>query len=82
MSRCSGFRKLRSGCIHLRCPKCGRKQSNNMRHPDDHPTAFLMELLCENCDAGTKDAGAEWYDKRGRQLDSWFWTRHRERERP
>ena len=71
MSRQSGFKPLKPGRIHLRCPSCGRKQSNMPRHPEhDHPTAFLAEVLCPNCDAGTKDAGTDFYDKRGRELSS------------
>lgn len=75
MSRVSGFKPARPGKIHLRCPKCGRKQSNMDRHPEyDHPTAFLVELLCDKCGQGCKEDGGDYYDKRGRQLSSVaFW---------
>lgn len=69
MSRVSGFRPQRPGRIHVRCRGCGRKQSNAQRHSEyDHPTAFLVEDLCDNCDAGCKDVTLDYYDKRGRQL--------------
>ncbi len=68
MSRVSGFRTLKPGCIHLRCPRCGRKQSNAKRHPEyDHPTAFLCEDECDKCDAGNFPVPT-YFDKRGREL--------------
>lgn len=70
MSRVSGFRKLKPGCIHMRCPRCGRKQSNGVRHPEfDHPTAFLCEDECEKCGQGNFPVPV-YFDKRGRQLSS------------
>jgi hypothetical protein len=73
MIRHSGFKPLRPGRIHLRCPGCGRKQSNMPRHPEhDHPTAFMVEILCDNCGAGCKEGSLDYYDKRGRALAAWF----------
>ena len=64
--RTRGFVKLKKGCIHLRCPGCGRKQSNVRRAEDyDPPDAVLVEVLCPNCGADTKDLGAEWFDRKG-----------------
>ena len=50
-----GFRPLRFGKIHLRCPKCGRKQANQGRQAGDPPKAVLMELLCPECVNGNFD---------------------------
>ncbi len=78
MSRTSGFRPLKPGHIHMRCPRCGRKQSNGLRHPEfDHPTAFLVEDECEKCGAGNFTVPV-YYDRRGRPLsgDSERWRKH------
>lgn len=74
MSRVSGFKKALPGRIHLRCPKCGRKQSNARRHPEfDHPTAYLAEDLCDKCDAGCKDSAPTYYTRKGRAIrGDWF----------
>jgi hypothetical protein len=43
------------------------------RHPEhDHPTAFMVEILCDNCGAGCKEGSLDYYDKRGRALAAWF----------
>lgn len=68
MSRATGFRPLRPGRIHMRCPRCGRKQSNVVRQKFDHPTAFMFEELCDKCDHGCKDIVPDYFDKRGRRL--------------
>ena len=77
--RVRGFKKPKLGCIHLRCPRCGRKQSNVGRHPEyDHPTAFLLEIPCENCSMGCKIDGGHYYDRRGRRLSNHaFYERRR-----
>ena len=74
MSRQSGFRKLKPGCIHMRCPSCGRKQSNMKRSEHDHPTAFLVEMECDNCGAGNFES-LDYFDKRGRALSGEYFMR-------
>jgi hypothetical protein len=82
MSRVSGFHKARPGKIHMRCPKCGRKQSNMDRSAEhDHPTAYLMELLCDACGMGCKDDAPTYYTRQNRVIDYWRWWEKRERER-
>ena len=82
MSRVSGFKPARPGRIHLRCPRCGRKQSNIPRHAEhDHPTAYLVELLCDKCGAGCKDETPVYYTRQGREIDYWRWWDKRERIR-
>lgn len=42
-----------------------------LRHPEyDHPTALMVELLCDTCGQGCKDETPSYFDKRGRRLDS------------
>jgi hypothetical protein len=82
VSRVSGFKKAMPGRIHLRCPRCGRKQSNADRHPEhDHPTAYLLEIHCENCSMGCKVDGGDYYTRQGRPIDYWRWWQKRERQR-
>jgi hypothetical protein len=66
--RTTGFSKLRNGRIHIRCPKCGRKQSNAFRAEIDPPSAFLVETLCEKCSMGCKDPGLDYFDKDGNSV--------------
>lgn len=65
--RTTGFNKLRNGHIHLRCPDCGRKQSNAPRAKHDPLLAVLMEVLCEKCGAGCKDFAPSYYDEDGQR---------------
>lgn len=82
MSRVSGFRKLKPGCIHMRCHTCGRKQSNGTRSEYDHPTAFLVEDQCEKCAQGNLPTPT-FFDKRGRELsgDPFHWRKREEAPR-
>jgi hypothetical protein len=73
VSRQAGFRVLKPGRIHMRCPECGRKQSNMTRADYDHPTAFMMELLCDRCDAGCFPTPT-YFDSRGRELSNFYAT--------
>jgi|GEM_PF-5404939 len=68
--RTSGFRKLMPGHIHLRCPHCGRKQSNMRRGKYDPPKAMLAETLCERCcvSLGALEPGVEYYDAKGNSV--------------
>lgn len=50
--RTTGFRELKPGRIHLRCPGCGRKQSNTHRVEGDPTRAVLVEILCGGCGMG------------------------------
>ena len=70
--RTRGFAPLKPGHIHLRCPGCGRKQSNSARAKYDHPTAFLAEVCCERCCQGHMGCGGVFFDRRGRQLSGRF----------
>ena len=73
--RTTGFKPLRPGRIHYRCPGCGRKQSNMPKrdgkdgYPPDPKNAFLAETCCPKCCVGHKDCGVNFYDKRGREID-------------
>ena len=60
--RTTGFRPLKAGRIHLRCPKCGRKQSNMPRMPYDPPRAVLVEIFCNQCGAGGKTDFSGYYN--------------------
>lgn len=68
--RTQGFKPIRPGRIHLRCPRCGRKQSNMPRAPLDPPKAFLLEVFCD-CIQGGKDDFSGYYDAKGRPLCSY-----------
>lgn len=67
--RTKGFNKLKSGRIHLRCFKCGRKHSNSIRAKTDPPEAFLLEILCDKCGMGCKDGHGGYFDELGNELD-------------
>lgn len=67
--RTTGFAKLKSGRIHLRCSKCGRKQSNSPRSEFDPPSAYVAEFWCDRCDAGVKDNSPDYFDKNGNRVD-------------
>lgn len=67
--RTKGFHALRPGRIHMRCPGCGRKQSNDHRTEYDPDRAVLREACCDKCCMGHKDCGATYFSKRGRQVD-------------
>jgi hypothetical protein len=64
-----GFHRLRAGKIHLQCPKCRRKMSNIDRCDHDPDTAVLVQIFCERCGAGGKDAESYYFDAQGRELD-------------
>lgn len=66
-----GFHPLRPGRIHMRCPTCGRKQSNMDRAPLDPPKAALLEVLCDKCGDGAKDDFGGYYSVTGRTICSY-----------
>jgi hypothetical protein len=67
--RTTGFAKLRDGRIHVRCPDCGRKQSNAARLPDQDPSnATLIEVVCARCGQGCKDPESFWFDAEGNEI--------------
>jgi hypothetical protein len=61
-----GFAPLKDGCIHLLCPKCGRKQSNMRREDNDPPGAFVAKIECDKHEGSTNvdyfDAFGKWID--------------------
>jgi hypothetical protein len=63
--RTTGFNKLRPGHIHIRCSKCGRKQSNAVRTEYDPESAFLAEVLCDKCSMGCKDCSPDYFNEKG-----------------
>ena len=65
--RTKGFAKLKSGCIHLRCPICGRKQSNSPRQEYDPTNAFLFEIPCDK-HLGLKPTGI-YFDLLGQAIE-------------
>ena len=66
--RTTGFRKLKSGRIHLRCPDCGLKRSNMPQMEWDPPSAFLVETICDGeCSNGCKDAQFRYFDASGEE---------------
>lgn len=73
--RTKGFAKLRPGRIHIRCPRCGRKQSNAPRSEWDMPNAFLIEVACDksSCSGGCKELSSDFYDENGKLMDLWKW---------
>lgn len=78
--RAQGFHKLKPGHIHMRCPRCGRKQSNERRHTEhDPPHATLIEILCDDCGAGCKDDAPSYFTASGREIDYWRWYESQER---
>ena len=65
----NGFKPLKDGCIHLRCYKCGRKQSNMPREPWDHPKAVLCEILCPKCSEGAMEPPSFYVDADDNELN-------------
>jgi len=65
-----GYRKLRSGRIHIYCPHCGRKTSNVFRQEFDPPAAVLVHEACEKCSQGCKGCISDYLDADGRWVDS------------
>jgi hypothetical protein len=68
--RTKGFKPLKEGRIHFRCPVCGRKQSNMKRDEYDPEGAFLYEVACDKakCSGGCKDLWADWFDAKGNKM--------------
>lgn len=66
--RTTGFRSLRPGRIHVRCPRCGVKRSNTPRGEDDPPTAALCEVECPKCGMGGFPT-PEFFDAAGTLID-------------
>ena len=63
------FAPLRKGRVHLRCPGCGRPQSNAKASEFDPPGTVFVEGCCENCCVGHKDCGGRYFDANGKELD-------------
>ena len=51
----------------MRCPLCGRKQSNTLRQDYDPPAAVLAEIPCPKHD-GLKDPETDYFDKDGNYI--------------
>lgn len=68
MSRLDGFKKLMPGRIHLRCPLCGRKQSNMWRAEHDPVRAVLAEIPCEK-HPEVNQPDTDYYDGKGEWID-------------
>lgn len=66
--RTAGFHPLRPGRIHLRCPHCGRKQSNSRRGEHDHPAATLVQVACGACAMGGFPT-PDYFDAHGNPVD-------------
>lgn len=63
----AGFKPLKAGRIHFRCPQCGRKMSNMKRDAYDPPRAVMTEIACPK----HSDQGEQfWYDAKGEELDA------------
>lgn len=62
-----GFKEIKEDKIHLKCFKCGRKQSNMPRF-DDPIEAILLETLCPKCSEGCKDSESFYYNKNGKLI--------------
>ena len=62
-----GFKPLKTGRIHLKCPTCKRKMSNSPRAEDDPPKAALMVTECQECASGHFD-DPTYYDAAGKEL--------------
>jgi hypothetical protein len=67
--RLAGFRPLKPGRIHLRCPHCRRKMSNMARADHDPPRAVVCELPCPKCSQGCKEPPSYYYDAEGEPVD-------------
>jgi hypothetical protein len=63
--RTSGFKPLKPGRIHVRCPVCGRKLSNMARGEDDPSSAVLAETWCPRCVGSDYDSGTDFFDADG-----------------
>lgn len=59
--------KLREGRIHMRCPSCGRKQSNMPRH-NDPAEAVTLVTDCPKCADIGSDANLRYLDANGNEL--------------
>jgi hypothetical protein len=64
----AGFRRLRSGRIHVYCPHCGRKVSNSQRGEYDPPRATLVHTWCDRCGSGGKDSPETFFDADGKEI--------------
>ena len=63
-----GFKPLKPGKIHLLCPKCGRKQSNNPREEAyDPPNAAVIQIQCPKCNGGDFDSEM-YFDSKGNEI--------------
>jgi hypothetical protein len=69
MGRMDGYKPLKAGRIHLRCPKCGRKMSNGPRADYDPLEAVLIETHCENCCGDDKDSTIDYFAADGSPLE-------------
>ena len=67
--RMAGYRKLKAGCIHVRCRACGRKMSNSPRQSFDPPDAVLCETVCEKHDTGCGGPEEFYYRADGTVID-------------
>lgn len=64
----AGFARLRTGCVHVWCPRCKRKLSNMPRQKFDPPRATLVHSFCERCSQGCKDTPEWYFTARGKQI--------------
>jgi len=62
------FHKHRKGCLHMRCPRCGRPMSNVAKTPDDPPDAVYLEMKCPECCVGDKEIHCDYYDADGNEV--------------
>lgn len=69
MGRVDGFKPLKSGRIHVRCPKCGRKISNSPRADYDPAEAMLIETHCPKCCGDDKESSVEYFASNGDYLE-------------
>lgn len=69
-----GYRKLKPGHIHLRCPGCGRKVSNVPKAEYDPKSAALLLILCgkdNRCGSGGFIEGGDYFDAKGELVKWW-----------
>lgn len=69
-----GYRPLKPGRIHMRCPTCGRKVSNVPRSGYDPHDAALLVIPCardNKCGAGGFIEGGDYFDKNGELIKWW-----------
>lgn len=71
MSHWAGFSRLRTGKIHVFCPRCKRKLSNMPRQDDDPKSAELVHCCCERCSSGCKDVPQFFFNGRGKRVVMW-----------